>query len=106
MSKLWSRNSGQPSLADRRGEDPGDEAGISWTSCVFLHNALPKDTLKTKMALIMDDVSPQLAFEFTSSSFDPEKCKAGKITSNLIIYNSKNCIFAFIHDKLERPSFV
>ena len=30
------------------------------------------------MALKMEDVSPQLAFKFTSSSFDPEKCKAGK----------------------------
>ena len=41
--------------------------------------------LKTKMALKVDDVSTQLAYKFTNSSFDPEKCKAGKITSNLII---------------------
>ena len=44
-----------------------------------------EDVLKTKMALKMDEVSPQLTFKFTSSTFDPEKCKTGKITSNLII---------------------
>lgn len=41
--------------------------------------------MKTKMALKVDDVSTQLAYKFTNSSFDPEKCKAGKITRNLII---------------------
>jgi len=43
---------------------------------------LPEDVLKTNMALKMDDVSQLLAFKFTNSSFDPEKCKAGKLTSN------------------------
>ena len=37
------------------------------------------------MALKVDDVSSQLAFKFTSASFDPEKCKAEKKTSNVII---------------------
>lgn len=37
------------------------------------------------MALKMDDVSPQLAFKFTSSSFDPEKCKHCIILSTEII---------------------
>ena len=74
----------------------------NWTSCVFLHNILPEDKLKTKMALKVDDVSPQLASKFTSSSFDPEKCEAGKETRNLIT------AFHSFHDSLsvEQPSFL
>lgn len=49
--------------------------------------------LKAKMALKVDDVSPQLAFKFTSPSFDPEKCKPGKITSTLItVFHLMLCI--------------